>query len=131
MSAREHVGELELHLEGESAAELFERAARMLAEEESPDGDLERLVDEAVSVALEGEELAGLLVDWVNELVYLTETADRPFPSARVRLSAGCLEAQVLAADASVRHAVKAATLHGACVEERHGRWRARVLVDV
>ena len=131
MSAREHVGELELHMEGRSAAELFEQAAWLLAVEESPDGDLERTAGEELRVTLEGDELAGLLVDWVNELIYLTETADRPFPRASVRLSDAGLEARVRAADAPVRHAVKAATLHGAVVEERDGRWRGQVLVDV
>jgi SHS2 domain-containing protein len=131
MGPREHVGELELHMEGASAAELFEQAARLLAQEESPDADLERTSGEEVAISLSGDDLAGLLVDWVNELIYLTETADRPFPWARVELREGGLDARVRGADAPVRHAVKAATLHGVEAMQRDARWHARVLVDV
>ena len=132
MDAHEHVGELELHLTAASVTGIFEQAARLLAEEEAPEADLDHPGGEPLEVALPGGELGGLLVDWLNELIYLTEMHDRPYPHARVsRADEERLEATLRAVEAPVRHAVKAATLHGVEVRRANGGWQARVLVDV
>jgi SHS2 domain-containing protein len=129
---REHVGELEFVLSGDSAAALFAEAARLLAEEEAPDGLAGAPPEEPVEVDLAAPDLAALLVDWINELVYLTETTDRAYPQAEVlSLTDGTIHARVTPVRATVRHAVKAATLHGVRVGEEGGRWIGRVVVDV
>jgi SHS2 domain-containing protein len=132
MTRAEHVGELELELLAPSAAGLFEQAARLLAAEEAPDADLSRPAGDAVEVELPGGDLAALLVDWVNELVYLTERDGRAYPEARVsELSERALRASLRGVEGPVRHAVKAATFHGVEVREEGGAWRGRVLLDV
>ena len=132
MAASEHVGELELELFAPSAAGVFEQAARLLAAEEAPEADLAAAGGEPLELALEAPDLAALLVDWVNELVYLTETTGRAYPEARVHeLSETALRASLLGIEVPLRHAVKAATLHGAEVRETPAGWQGRLLVDV
>jgi SHS2 domain-containing protein len=132
MALDEHVGELRFDLAAASAEGLFEQAAALLAAEEAPDGDLAGAGGEPVEIALEGGDLAGLLVDWVNELVYLTETAGRAYPHAQiVELSETALRATVRPVAGPVRHAVKAATLHGVEVRRGPDGWHGSLLVDV
>jgi SHS2 domain-containing protein len=86
----------------------------------------------AAVVRLEAADTATLLVDWVNELVYLTEARDALFPTADVLETDGrSLHAELRPVAAPVRHAVKAATLHGAVVERTDDGFAARVVVDV
>jgi SHS2 domain-containing protein len=128
----EHVGELVFELAAPTLAGIFAAAAQALAEEESDDARVGEPAGPARPVELEASDAATLLVDWINELVYLTETAGRPFPVADFEeLSERRLRARVRPASGSVRHAVKAATLHQAAVWREGDGWRGRVTVDV
>jgi SHS2 domain-containing protein len=134
MSRRaEHVGELVLELEAGDEAGLFVEAARQLAAEEAPDVALDAAPEGApAELALEAPDLATLLVDWVNELVYLTETTAAAYPRVEVlELGDGRLRARAWPRQVAVRHAVKAATLHDAHAGRAGDRFVARVLVDV
>jgi SHS2 domain-containing protein len=132
MTRREHVGELRFELAAASAEGLFEQAAALLAAEEAPEAGRDAPWGDPVEIGLEAEDMAGLLVDWVNELIYLTETQGCALPHARVdELSERSLRATAWPVQARVRHAVKAATLHGVEVRRGADGWRASLLVDV
>jgi SHS2 domain-containing protein len=82
---------------------------------------------------VEAADRDALLVDWLNELLFVAET-ERWVPiefevvaSAERRLEARARGVPV----AEAPSAVKAATLHGLRIEERAGGLRAEVIFDV
>jgi SHS2 domain-containing protein len=84
-------------------------------------------------VEVQADEDAMLLVEWLGELIYLSE-ADGFVPErvASLELGGGSLRAIVEGHDGEPRNLVKAVTLHR--LELRHGDgngWRARVVLDV
>lgn len=128
----EHVGEVRLRLQAGSLPGLFEEAARALAElmcdeRTEPDGA-------PVAVQIGAPDREALLVAWIDELVFLSETRKRVWSEARVeRLT----DTEVIATlrgfePAELRTQVKAATLHGLhVVDMRDGGYEATVVLDV
>ena len=74
-----------------------------------------------------------LLVDWLNEILFLAETA------LWVAVEMDVLDVSAVYIKASARGVpvddppalVKAATFHGLAVAERDGEWQAEVIFDV
>jgi SHS2 domain-containing protein len=143
----EHTADVGIEARGTSLRELFASAA---------EGMMSLLIDPAAVRAAEhreirvgSDDLEGLLVDWLNELLVLlnadgfvpaafnvTEVSESPNHSLR----SGSGQASALVADVSgepvdpVRHRfrldVKAATYHQVHVG-KNDEWRARVILDV
>ena len=90
---------------------------------------------EEVELKLEPADDGGLLVDWINELLYIQDTRDIVF----TQLGVAKIDRQGLSATIGIKPrttvldgtAVKAATYHRLSVEERDGSWNARVYLDV
>lgn len=127
----EHTGEVELHLEAATLEELFAEAGRALAElladEPRPaSGDPE-------TVLVRAPDRETLLVEWLNELLFLSETRKQVFSEVHVDgIANGELRARVRGFEpGSIRTAVKAATLHQLRIEERPGGFAATVVLDV
>lgn len=128
----DHVGEVRLRIEAPTLAGLFEEAAHGLAElmlgtaPASPVGRVER-------IAIQAGDREALLVDWLNELIFLAETRSRIYTDVRVhRASDTALEAEVRGvAPEVVRTLVKAATLHDLKVEASPLGFAATVVLDV
>jgi SHS2 domain-containing protein len=129
-----HTAELALRLEADTPAELFAEACRalgtMLREEtgSTPTGE-----DASRTVAVDAVDADALLVDLLNELIYLAET-ERWAPSA-VR-AAECTSTRVVLrmAGAHLRRApsrIKSATHHGLALRRVGERWVAEVIFDV
>ena len=125
----EHVGEVELEFEGSCEADLYAEAVDAFRE----------LVDSAPThgtayqheVVLADAEPSLLLVDWLNELVFLAEVEGFvPQRIARLELGEG-LRATLTGVRGHPRHLVKAATLHDLELSNREGVWHARVVLDV
>lgn len=128
----EHVGEVQIRIEAEDLPSLFAEAGRALAalQLETPAIDAPREVEE---VTVRAPDRAALLAEWLNELIFLSETRRCAFPDLEVtRISDRELQARIggVAID-HPRVAVKAATLHGLQVEERPGGFVATVVLDV
>lgn len=123
-----HTGELQLELEAPTEAAVFEDAAGALGElMDGGRGEAARR-----DVALAGSDLGGLLVDWLNELVFLAETEGFvPERAADVVLADGSLRATVEGRIAAPAPLVKAVTYHELAFERRGGGWFARVVLDV
>lgn len=125
----EHTAELELELEAPSEEAVFGEALDAFAELVR-DGAGRPVTRE---VELEADEPAMLLVEWLNELIYLSETeqfvADR---IASLELRDGRLRATVEGHHGEPRHLVKGVTLHRLELrgDDRAG-WHARVVLDV
>jgi SHS2 domain-containing protein len=125
----EHGGEVELELEAASEAGVFEAALGAFAE-------LVASGEEGAGVRHE-IELAGadrplLLVDWLNELVFLAEVEGFvPERVAELELAGDRLRATVAGRRGRPRQLVKAVTLNGLELGEAGGLWRGHVVLDV
>jgi protein archease len=127
----EHTGEVRVRLSAPTFEGLLVEAGQALAEllADEPPGELQA----AERVELRDVDRAALLVHWVDELIFLSETRKRIYSWFQV-VSASEREvvAEVRGWPASrVRTAVKAATFHGLVVTEGPGGLSAEVVLDV
>ena len=126
----EHTGEVEVELEAATEEGLFAAAVDAFAELVSAPGD-----DGAGArheIELDGKDRAMLLVDWLNELVYLAEVEGFvPEQVVAFDLASGRLRATVAGRRAAPAHLVKAVTLNNLEFGQREGVWRGRVVLDV
>jgi len=127
----EHTGEAELHLAAPTLKQLFVEAglglADLLADRRGrPDGAPE-------SVEVQAADREALLVDWINELIFRTETRQRVYDEIRISsLSDRRLRADIRgAAPDGWRTAVKAATFHRLKVAREGAGYSGRVVLDV
>jgi SHS2 domain-containing protein len=129
----EHTADVGLRLHGDTREDVFEAAARGLADLEGswfPGEGKERLVE------ARARDLPSLLAAWLDELLYLRDAEDVVFGGFAVdsvkdeRVRAGVRTAprgdRVLEAAG-----VKAATYHGLRFERRKEGWAADVYLDV
>ena len=125
----EHGGEVEVELEATTEPGIFEAALRALAELIATDAR-----DESVThrVELDADDRALLLVDWMNELVYLAEVEQFvPRTVTSLEIADGRLRATVTGDRGDPLHLVKAVTLSRLAFAHEGGRWHARVVLDV
>lgn len=136
----DHTADWAIRVRGQDLPELFVNAARGMY---SLLVDLERVsLSEQRSVEVEGVSLEGLLVAWLSQLLYLTETErlifgrfviDQLQPSTspesgslgRLRATAEGGRAQEL------RKYIKAVTYHGLSIRQEDGRYVAEIVFDV
>ena len=130
----EHTADVGLRLTGDTPEEVFEAAARGLAELQGawfPGEGEERPVEVSAG------DLPGLLVAWIDELLYIQEAEDLVFGDVRVETVEGTrLRGAVRVAHRGERDleavGVKAATYHRLRFEpDRSGAWTADVYLDV
>jgi SHS2 domain-containing protein len=129
----EHTADVGLRLSGRTPEEVFEAAARGLAALEGswfPAEGTER------DVEVRAGDRAGLLVAWLDELLYLRDAEDAVFGGFDVTEAADTvLRARIRIAPRDARSlqaaGVKAATYHGLRFEPVNGGWTADVYVDV
>ncbi len=131
-----HTGEVRLVAEAPSRAALFEEVGRAVAELMGPEDRPDRQAGESRAVELDARDDAALLVAWVDELVFLSETQHAVYWDVAVdAVAGGHLSARVRGTPVeTLRTAVKAATFHDIEVAEvphAGGPWRARVVLDV
>lgn len=128
----DHTGDVRLRLAAPTLPELFADAGRAVAELLA--GGLPR--GEAappVEIELEARDVGRLLVDWIDELVFRSETGhlvlDRydPIEVTETRLRARARGDRL----GAVRTAIKAATLYGLEVAPTPDGWTASVVLDV
>jgi SHS2 domain-containing protein len=124
----DHMGEMELELEGASEEELYRDAVNAFGELVHDEGGSPA----SHSLEVEARDRATLLAELLGELVFLVETED--FAPDRVReleLRDASLRAVIEGRRASPRHLVKAVTYHGLRFEQEGETWRASAVLDV
>lgn len=133
----DHTADVGIEVEADEVAELFRRAAAGMMHL-----ILERLPersDESRELRVSSADLAGLLRDWLRELLYWHESDGFAAASADIRtLDVGdggdaVLEATVRGGpdeEPPVRE-IKGVTLHGLTAERRDGGWYGKVVFDV
>ena len=126
-----------LEVLGDDLGDLFETAARALAETMVDPGTLADDCERAVELA--APELDLLLFDWLSEIIYRKDADREVFPRAEVRiegsgpyrlvavLHGGPLDPETT----EVRADLKAVTLHRFTLEAAGHGWRAQFVVDV
>jgi SHS2 domain-containing protein len=126
---RGHTAEIELAIEADSEEQVFTDALAAFAE-------LVALAESGAAVkhdiALEASDRASLLVEWLQELIFLADTEGFIAVGAEeLRLEATSIEARLVGKHAPFEPLVKAATYHGLLFEREGNTWRARVVLDV
>ena len=129
----EHTGEVRLALTASSLEELFAEAGRALAELTLGALPASTTPGPEQRISVRARDRAALLVEWLNELIFRSETSKQVFTRLRVEW-VGANEMQAVVAGVSpetLRTQVKAATLHRLSLENRGGAWQASVVLDV
>jgi SHS2 domain-containing protein len=136
----DHTADLGLRVTANDLDDLFQTAAEGLFDVITADrGGIEPR--EAESVTLEADSLEQLLIDWLNELIFRSETGLRLYArfevavdvdvTGRPRLT-GTIWGEPIDADRHILdHEVKAATYHGVVLKEVPEGWFAEVIVDI
>jgi SHS2 domain-containing protein len=128
----DHTSELRVRLSAGSLAELLAEAGRALAEIQlrganpTAGGDWR-------PVEVSARDPAGLLADWLNELIFLAETERWVAMEFDVELAGRCT-LRGRARGVALGQApglVKAATLHGLRVDDAPGGLTGEVILDV
>jgi SHS2 domain-containing protein len=129
----EHTADVGVRAWGDTLEECFEQATWGLAEIIGIDrpGSGER-----VEIELCAEDVGALLVDWLNEVLYLHETRDAAITAVDVRAAtddhvAGVVALQPRTNGSSEGTQVKAVTYHQLEVTRRVDGFVAQVYVDV
>jgi SHS2 domain-containing protein len=128
--SEEHVGEWKLSLWADSIEELFALGAAVIGRECGPTSGEP---GEWLSVHLQASDQIALLVEWLNELLGLSEIHGCALSEVRnLALTESRLDAEVRGRPVSEwRSSLKAATYHGLELARQGDRWRAVILFDV
>jgi SHS2 domain-containing protein len=131
----DHTGDLGIRVFGKSLPDLFRHASEALFHVITDPETIQ--CRETRRISLQGHDLEELLIDWLNEFIYLFETQgllfrDFDFSS----LDAQSLEASARGEpyDASrhpIKTTVKSATHHQLHIRREKGLWKAQVILDL
>jgi len=131
----EHTADLAIRAYGRDMRELFANAAQgmfaLMVEPSLEESACQREVSlEATPTKWDYE---GLLVDWLNELIYLHEVGGETYSQFAIEtLSPTELKAQVTGGPTKIKtRAIKAATFHDLAIEETANGLVATVVFDV
>ncbi|MCL6451704.1 MAG: archease [Acetobacteraceae bacterium] len=133
----EHTADIGMWVWGQDPAALFAHAALGLREILAPPPPAPgwRPLEEQRLVELRAPDWEALLVDWLNELLYLLDTERLVPAAAAVELEGTALRARVrmeaLPPGQAPRREPKAATFHGLTITPESGGLCARVIFDV
>lgn len=131
------VADCALEIEADDVNDLFESAARALAELMVNPATLAGPVERTLTLTSPSLDL--LLYDWISELIYLKDSEQMIFPKATVevqpevpcRLTARLVGGPIDVQRTELRADAKALTLHKFELEPRGRGWRARIVIDI
>lgn len=131
----EHTADTGIRVRGKDLKELFANAALgMISIMADP-----RAIDRTstLPVTVEGEDLPGLLVAWLNEIIYLIEAKEMLFSRFDIEsvgdgLLVGAIAGETIdPARHDLRAQIKACTYHDLKVGKEDSLWIAQVIFDV
>ena len=131
----EHTADWTVRVWGDSLAALFEHAAEAMFELQGADLDANAPVINAIDC--EAPDLEALLIAWLSELLYRSETADVVYTRFSIEITEdAAAQSFQLAASASgypgrgpLSH-VKAVTYYNLAVEQTAAGWEATITFD-
>ena len=134
----DHTADVAADLTGASLEDLFRAAAHALTDTMTELSAVQSTVTQ--SVTLESGTIEDLVVDWLNELLYLFEVRNMLVSDTTVVLREADGRWQLDATAAGepfdpARHPsrvlVKSATYHGLHITDEAGTWRTRIVFDI
>ena len=127
----EHAADWAFRAHGCDLAQLFANAARGMFELQVGAGSAETNV--ARGVAVSGVDRETLLVNWLNELLYLQETQHEAYSRFEIlEISDTHLQARVHGRPYRPEgKLIKAVTFHDLMVRQSEDGWEATIVVDV
>jgi SHS2 domain-containing protein len=133
----EHTADLGLRIFAADLADLFRTAAEGLVDVIVANrGEVQ--VVETHSVSLNADSTEDLLIEWLNELIFLSETRRRLYSRFDVavdeagrQLDATIGGEPIDRARHVLDHEVKAATRHGLNLRRENEGWVAEVVIDI
>ncbi len=127
----EHTADRAFKIRAQSLPELFVLAARAICTAQRQPTETQEMVTREVEIS--GPDRETLLVNWLNELLYLQEVYSESYFAFQVAaISDTHLRASVVGdTDASARRTIKAVTFHGLKIQRLQDEWEATITVDV
>ena len=128
----EHTADVGVRSWGPTLEEAFEQATHGLLDIV---GVWKPGTGERQEIAVEGRDLGGVLVDWLDEVLYLQDVRDVVVTALEVRevtpeAARGWIEIAPRPPEIAGT-AVKAITYHQLTVSQRDGRWETTVYLDI
>ena len=130
-----HTADIGIRVFGKDTKELFENAAFALFDTLADLEGLKPSIEETVKV--EGDSPEGLLVAWLDELLYLFYTKEIIFSEFRIEeLSDNKLTAKAFGKSASsnrnrLKTEIKAATYSGLKIDKSDNGYKVEIILDV
>ncbi len=131
----DHTADMGLVVYGEDLKRLFENAAEAFFTVITDLGKVRKRIERKIEIGR--ESLERLMVDWLNELLYLHEVEDLLFSHFEVEsVGEDGLKARVEGEPFEegrhpIKTGVKAVTYHQIQVKQENGLWRAQVILDL
>lgn len=127
----EHTADRAFTVRGRDLAELFALAAHALCAIQGQPVDTHETVSREVEVS--GVDREALLVNWLNEILYLQDVHKEAYSRFAVAtISDSSLRASLHGEpNAASRRTIKAVTFHGLKIERLSDGWEATIVVDV
>lgn len=129
----EHPADIKLRAYGKDLVELFTNAVSGMMEflyGNNITGTTQNKTTKVVS--LESENVESLLVDWLAEILWLSETQHAMCVIAKIdRISNTKIHAQIRLIIAKAKDDIKAVTYHELNVKKLNEHWEAEVVFDV
>lgn len=128
----EHPADIAVKAYGSSRQEVFINSALGMMEFLFGKEILTQKPEKEEKIRIKSPDIDSLLIDWLSELLYLTNTNYRAytnftfeeFSGNKLLATAGSIKAQAL-------DDIKAVTRHNLKIEEVEGRWEATVTYDI
>ena len=128
----EHTGDIKMRVFGKNLAELFANAALGMMAFLYGEKALELKPRKTETITIEATDVQSLLVDWLSELLYLSDENDRAYVSYEVTECAqNKITATVGSTPAEAQDDIKAVTYHELEIKEMDGKWEATIVFDI
>jgi SHS2 domain-containing protein len=133
----DHTADVGLRIHGDDPADLFRTAAEALFDYVVANREAVR-VDRTEVVTLTADSTADLLLAWLNELIFRSETGHVLFTRFEIQIAADGLALEATMGGEPIDrdrhvldHEVKAVTHHGASLDREGEGWVAEVILDI
>lgn len=127
----EHTADLAIKIYGKNLSEIFVNSAYGMFYNMA---DINKIKPEITrKIKLKAKNIQDLLIDWLNELLYLHEINQEIYSQFNIKkINEKEIEAEVKGAKTSdIKIEIKAATYHDLKIEKKNNIWQARVIFDI
>ena len=131
----EHTADIGIRVKAKSLKQLFVNAGLAIFDIIAEKKSSPKPKQEKISIRQRGENIEELLVNWLDELLFLTATREIVFTGFSIKkIDAGLVEAvgtAVAGKNYRINTEIKAATYHKLKVSKTKSGWQAEVILDV